>query len=174
MLFPQVSTHSDLGDNELIPNTTIPLDRSNCSSLVLPTDTTPSTPPPVDKTCRALQQIQSSSPSCATSDTCTSVLCDFFFYQANMTVFPCNEPPAIGIRVTSSDGSVVVDDVLTRSRVENITVGGTTVLRLNVTIRHTVDAILLKVYTCRCVYYVYVYWVSCYPRGDHIITLSYH
>ena len=146
----QVSTHSEtLGSSELIPSTSIPLDRSNCSSVATetpPTGTTPPTTPRVSKTCQALQQIQSTATNCETAPSCTSLLCDFFLLHSNLTVLPCHEPPAIRIQVTSSNGSVLIDDVLTRSRLENVTFGGTTLLRLNVSIQHTADAILLKVW----------------------------
>lgn len=64
--------------------------------------------------------------------------------QANLTVLPCDTPPAIAVQVTAG-GRVLVDEVLTRSRLENVTVGGTTVLRLNVSVKYTTDAMLLKV-----------------------------
>ncbi len=182
----QVYTHSFLtGDTILIPENTIPIDRSNCTSLVLPTPaatptTSTATPtPPPSSTCLALMQIQFQAGStCHTSPSCGSLLCDVFIARANITILPCHTPPAVAVKVVqSSDGSVLLDDVLTRSRLENVTLGRTTLFRLNVTIKHADDALILKV--CRLLGFPLVavdfplFWTPCEiwatPDFDYII-----
>ena len=149
----QVRTHSGLtGDTVILPETTIPIDRSNCTSLVLPTPTvTPTTAPPTQpttSTCQSLTRIAATSSACHTSSTCNSLLCNGIVGTTNFTILPCHTPPAVAVRVVQSGGNVLLDDVLTRSRMENVTLGGTTVLRLNITVQHENDAIILKVCSC--------------------------
>ena len=66
-------------------------------------------------------------------------------YHLNLTILPCHTPAAVEVEVEQADGTLLLDDVLTRSRLENVTFGGAIVFQLNVTIQHEDDAIILKV-----------------------------
>lgn len=68
-----------------------------------------------------------------------------FVARFNLTVLPCHSPPAIEIKVIRNDGTVLIDDTLVRSRLENITVGATVITRLDITVRHSFNDIIVKV-----------------------------
>ena len=140
----------------IIPETTIPIDRSRCySSGSFPHPSTSSTSsfltispptaslPSSDETCQALNRIAATSATCTTEASCTALDCDFLQYHSKITILPCNNPPAIKVVIQDSLGRVIVNETLSESRTQNI--GG--LLTLIVTIRQVMspESISLKV-----------------------------
>ena len=127
-----------LGDLELVPETTIPIDTSQCPAdstlppnlcfpLVPATQPTPSNPlatPSSIPTCLAMQQVVSrdtllgtTANSCSVSNSCTRLSCTYLgLYPFSVTILPCNTPPAVEFTVSDADGTMLVDETVSRSR----------------------------------------------------------
>ena len=150
-----------IGNVELVPEHTIILDRSNCSTAP-PTGTTPTSETPTEPsspttetpttantssptasvptdspdTCQGLQNAASSSSYCATNDPCTALECDIPATgdHAEMTVVPCHDPPAIRIVIKNEDDDILLDRTFDRSRDVPVQYLGIPVLTLRVTV----------------------------------------
>ena len=105
---------------------------------------------PTSPTCQALETLQSSAQSliCNRNDQCDTVHCrvtdttvQVFISAANLTLLPCNQPPAVRLSINNPSGGVVVDRVISQS--ENIFLPPQ--ITLNVTLDQLTNAIGFEV-----------------------------
>ncbi len=137
-------------NSTVIPPTEIPIDRSNCSS-VGPSSYPCTVPPaPPSSTCSALQLASRTSGGvCLTGDIsdCSSVSCDLSLFSvpvsSNLTVLPCLSVPGVRF-VFSVNNSIIVDEVVTQSRTETVSVGPANVA-LNITVLQSSDLSSIEV-----------------------------
>ncbi len=144
---PQVSATYLFQTIMILPRHTIILDRSSCPEA--PSSPTPPTTHP--EICDSLSRISDSSSYCLTDDSCTAIECDIppSGDHLEMTVLPCNNPPAIQVTVTELDGHVVYDNVVTNSALVPVPVLGNVAFYLNITVRHSDESITVKVSVTR-------------------------
>ncbi len=123
----------------MIPRTTIPIDTTQCSSnSTQSSDACSSSAPPTTEagshvipspapssvpTCLAMQQVASrnslgmSINNCAVSNGCSKLTCTYLnLFPFSVTILPCNTPPAIEFSVNDTDGNVLVDETVSRTR----------------------------------------------------------
>ena len=149
----------------LIPETSVPVDRTQCNATPTSpgpsratTSPVPSGTPPHPQTCAALQRIESSSGSqCHASQSCTTLNCDLAggLYHAAMTVLPCDDPPDIRVLVRDSADNVLLNETFSQSREVPVDIQGVHVLDLIVNVSHThnPDAIVVGVSVWILVYH---------------------
>ena len=137
----------------LIPETRIPIDRSQCNStethvsqlLSLYPSPTPTGPSPHVQTCQTLRRIASTPGSvCHTTDSCTALDCVYISYHSKLTILPCNNPPALRVAITNPSGTIVFNQTLTQSRRQPVSFGNI-IFYVVFTISHTPNSINLKV-----------------------------
>ena len=147
----------------LIPQTVIPIDRSQCNATVStppprPTPTpSPTGPSPHAQTCQALQNVATNAIiPCHTSLSCSAIDCNATvangqYYPSRVIILPCNNPPAVEVILWGPDGEVLQDEILTESRTQPVLYHGFPLFDVVVNIRHVTtpqDAIILKVSVC--------------------------
>ncbi len=134
----------------IVPRTEIPIDQSNCSTVAPTSYPCTAPPPPPTSTCDGLLiATQSSGGLCFTNSQtrCNSMACDLssflFPISYNITVLPCLDVPGIELLV-ASNGTIVLDEVLTHSRTETVSVGPANV-SLNIVVLQSSDLSSIEV-----------------------------
>ena len=98
------------------------------------------TTPSLSETCRALDTLRDNaqSLSCNRNDQCDTVYCtvtDYtvqaFVSAANLTLLPCNQPPAVRLTAYNPSGGVVLDRVISQSETLSLPQGATLSVTLN-------------------------------------------
>lgn len=98
------------------------------------------TTPSLSETCRALDTLRDNaqSLSCNRNDQCDTVYCTVtdstvraFVSAANLTLLPCNQPPAVRLTVYNPSGGVVLDRVISQSETLSLPQGTTLSVTLN-------------------------------------------
>ena len=96
--------------------------------------------PSLAETCRALDTLRNNAQSlnCNRNDQCDIVYCTVtdstvrgFVTAANLTLLPCNQPPAVRVTATNPSGGVVLDRVISRSETFSLPQGTTLRVTLN-------------------------------------------
>ena len=96
--------------------------------------------PSLAETCRALDTLRNNaqSLSCNRNDQCDTVYCTVtdstvraFVTAANLTLLPCNQPPAVRVTATNPSGGVVLDRVISQSGTFSLPQGTTLRVTLN-------------------------------------------
>jgi len=130
---------STVFNSSVLPPTTIPLDRSDCANFV-PTNTPcQEAPTSFNDVCDAvLSSFTSTGDTCTTNyPDCTTTVCDLSSFSLPVmygyTIMPCTPVPSVRVHATSN-GSEILDEVLSETRVETLNVGPT-----NVSVRFIVN-----------------------------------
>lgn len=130
---------STIFNSTILPPTTIPIDRSDCTMVEATITPCMEAPTNFGDLCDAVQSsFQSTASTCTTNfPDCTTTTCDLNEFSLPITwgytLLPCTEVPSIRVNVMNN-GTVLVDETLTNSRVETFRVGPT-----NVSVRFIVN-----------------------------------
>ena len=151
-----LSLQLSVGSTTIVPSTSIPIDRSQCDPHH-PSDACPMVPTSASSvptsstlsTCQSLRNIAGSAGTCMVDDDCSFLHCTFLNqYPADLVIEPCLDPPSVTVLVRQSEeGVVLVNETLTKSRTQPVTIGDQVVFDLTVIIEHrdNPDIIVLTV-----------------------------
>ena len=110
------------------------------SAATTATGSQATTAPSLSETCRALDTLRDNaqSLSCNRNDQCDTVYCTVtdstvqaFVSAANLTLLPCNQPPAVRLTAYNPSGGVVLDRVISQSETLSLPQGATLSVTLN-------------------------------------------